>query len=113
MLKFPQLVCRILAVLAFAGLTANASETSAPPLFQRIVLLGASATAGFDVSEPFGGPKTPQYRFANYVEAALIGDHEPVATKATALLFLKVQETTEKIREFGIRLPRSCSPAGI
>ena len=28
------------------------------------------------------------YRFANYVEAALIGTHEPVATRASSLLFL-------------------------
>jgi hypothetical protein len=100
MLRFPHPVCRALASLAIvavlAGFPANAEETSAPALFQRIVLLGASATAGFDVSEPFGGPKTPQYRFANYVEAALIGAHEPVATQATALLFLKVQETMER-----------------
>src|SRR5688572_6814983 len=36
---------------------------SAPALFQRIVVLGASVSAGFVISEPLGGPQTPQYRF--------------------------------------------------
>jgi hypothetical protein len=64
----------------------------APPLFQRIAMLGASVTSGFEESEPLGGPKTPQYRFANYIEAAMIGTHEPVTTQATALLFLQAEE---------------------
>ena len=68
----------------------------APLLFQRIVTLGASATSGFEESEPFGGPKTPQYRFANYLEAALVGAHEPVTTQASALLFLQAEAVMEK-----------------
>ena len=71
-------------------------EASAPPLFQRIATLGASATSGFEESEPLGGPKTPQYRFANYLEAALIGAHEPVTTQANALLFLQAENVMEK-----------------
>lgn len=68
----------------------------APALFQRIVLLGASVTAGFEITEPLGGPKTPQYRFAHYIESALAGTHAPVETQASALLFLKADETMER-----------------
>ena len=68
----------------------------APPLYQRIVMLGASATSGFHESEPLGGPKTPQYHFANYIEAALIGTHELVTTQATSLLFLQPEDTMKK-----------------
>ena len=72
------------------------ADEPAPPLFQRIATLGASATSGFEESEPFGGPKTPQYRFANYLEAALVGAHEPVTTQASALLFLQAEAVMEK-----------------
>ena len=76
--------------------TAPAAAEVAPPLFQRIVLLGASVTAGFDASQPFGGPKTLQLRFANFVEAAVAGTHEPVATQANALLFMHTPEMMDK-----------------
>ena len=68
----------------------------APPLFQRIILLGASVTAGFDPAQPFGGPKTLQLRFANFIEAAVAGTHEPVGTQANALLFMHTPEMMEK-----------------
>jgi hypothetical protein len=71
-------------------------SSPAPSLFQRIVLFGASVTAGFDSSQPFGGPSIPQYRLANYLDAALLGTHEPIATHATPLLFLNVGPTMEK-----------------
>ena len=84
----------ILLLIAAASLAG--AQDSAPAIFQRIVMLGASATSGFDESEPLGGPKTPQYLFANYIEAALTGAHEPVATQASALLFLQTREIMEK-----------------
>lgn len=84
-----------LAVLFAAALFTSAQD-AAPAIFQRIVLLGASATSGFDESELLGGPKTLQYRLANYVEAALIGTHEPVATQASAFVFMQAAEIMEK-----------------
>jgi hypothetical protein len=68
---------------------------SAPVLFQRIVLLGASATAGFERSEPLGGPKSAQFRFADFVEAVCASPHEPVAMQATHLVFLNPEEVME------------------
>ena len=85
------LICALFAAASLAG-----AQDAAPALFQRIVLLGASATAGFDESELLGGPKTAQYRFANYVEAALTGPHEPVAVQASALLFFQPEAVMEK-----------------
>ena len=86
----------LLAVAFLAAPRFAIAQDPAPPLFQRIVLLGASATSGFEPSEPFGGPKTGQFLFAHYVEAALIGMHEPVATQASALLFLQAAEIMER-----------------
>src|SRR5438132_14425860 len=45
------------------------TKTVKPP-WGRIVMVGASATAGFTESEPLGGPTTPQYRLSRYVDAA-------------------------------------------
>lgn len=70
-----------------------APAVGAPALLERIVLLGASVTAGFDISEPFGGAKTFEYRLANYIEAALAHPHQPVTTQANAFFFLKPAET--------------------
>ncbi len=71
------------------------SSSPAPALFQRVVVLGASLTSGFNSAQPFGGPETRQYRFANYVEAALTGRHEPVASHASSFLFFSPRETME------------------
>ncbi len=93
-MRFRLPILRLIALLLAA--TSFVSAEDAPAIFQRIVMLGASATSGFDESEPLGGPKTPQYLFANYIEAALTGAHEPVATQASALLFLQTREIMEK-----------------
>ena len=70
----------------------TAPAIAAPELLQRIVLLGASVTAGFDIAEPFGGAKTLEYRLGNYIEAALNSPHEPVATHANTFFFTKPVE---------------------
>jgi hypothetical protein len=74
----------------------HAAAAPASPLFQRVVLLGASVTAGFDTTHPFGGPKTIQNRFSHFIESAIPGPHDPVATQANVLLFMKVREMMEK-----------------
>src|SRR4030095_1799219 len=95
-------------VSAFLVLAPARSEESGPAaigqpafvassaLFQRILLIGASVTAGFNSAEPFGGTRTPEYRFANYIEAALRSTHDPVRTAATTFLFLHAPESLEK-----------------
>src|SRR6185503_8007612 len=66
----------------------NESTTAKSP-WSRIVMVGASASAGFTESEPLGGPKTPQYRLSCYLEAALRVAHEPVQNLANAMFFIQ------------------------
>ena len=56
---------------------------------QRIVLIGASGTAGFTESEPLGGTNTDLLRLSRYLDAALVAPHEPVQSFAIALFFLR------------------------
>ena len=52
-------------------------------------MIGASASAGFTVTEPFGGSNTLQCRLNYYLDAAIIAPHEPVKNLAHALFFLQ------------------------
>jgi hypothetical protein len=52
-------------------------------------MIGASASAGFTESEPFGGPITPQLRLNRYIDAALLASHEPVRNLSSALFFMQ------------------------
>lgn len=61
------------------------TSTKAP-----LVVIGASASAGFLPSEPFGGPKTPQYRFARYLASALLNPNAPMKSLAATTFFLEV-----------------------
>lgn len=56
--------------------------------WQRVVVIGASASSGFVLSEPFGGTNTDQCRLSRYLDAALNAPHEPLKNYATAALFL-------------------------
>jgi hypothetical protein len=67
--------------------TANNSTTKTP--WSHIVMIGASASAGFTESEPFGGPITPQLRLNRYIDAALLVSHEPVRNLSSAMFFMQ------------------------
>lgn len=62
-----------------------------PSPWSRIVLIGASATAGFTASEPFGGTNTPKFALHRYVDAALTVAHEPAQNLGNAFFFLQPQ----------------------
>lgn len=67
-----------------------------PPLkspWERIVMVGASASAGFTESEPLGGSTTPRYRLSRYLDAALAVPHEPVRNLANALFYWDPEST--------------------
>ena len=70
---------------------AAASTVASSSLWQKIVLIGASATAGFTASEPFGGTNTPKYALSRYVDAALTVPHEPAQNLGNAFFFLQPQ----------------------
>jgi hypothetical protein len=89
----------LLLVLANVGVAAGPSVVGAdvpPPSlkdtgeqspWQRIVMIGASVTAGFTSTEPFGGANTPLYDLSRYVDAALRVTHEPVRNLGNAFFF--------------------------
>jgi hypothetical protein len=52
-------------------------------------VIGASASAGFTTSEPFGSTNMARYRLSRYLDAALLSPHEPVTNLASALFFLQ------------------------
>lgn len=56
--------------------------------WQRVVVIGASASAGFVLSEPFGGTQTARCRLNRYLDAAIATPHAPVKNIASALFFL-------------------------
>ncbi len=91
-------VCVILALLlAGPALAADQQQSSkssaANPTtktpWSRIVMIGASASAGFNESEPFGGPVTSQLRLNRYLDASILPSHEPVRNLSTALFFMQ------------------------
>ena len=79
-------VLRASAVVADEPVAAN---TVAQSPWQRIVMIGASATAGFTGSEPFGGTNTPKYALSRYVDAALTVSHDPVQNLGNAFFFFQ------------------------
>ena len=51
-------------------------------------MIGASASAGFVLSEPFGGTNTAKCKLSHYLDAAIITPHAPVKNLATSLMFM-------------------------
>jgi len=75
------------ATVRVAASASTNSNKSSP--WQRIVMIGASATAGFTASEPLGGTNTPKYALSRYVDAALKVAHEPVLNLGNAFFFFQ------------------------
>src|SRR6266436_6683392 len=74
------------ATNANKSLALSASEKGP---WSRIVMIGASASAGFYESEPFGGPTTSKLRLNRYLDAALQTSHEPVRNFSSAMFFMQ------------------------
>ena len=88
----------LLVIFASVGAAAGPASKASPPAaattpskspWQRIVMIGASVTAGFTASEPLGGPSTPFYDLSRYVEVALTTPHEPVQNLGNAFFFFQ------------------------
>jgi hypothetical protein len=73
---------------ATTGPASSRATTTNDP-WSRVVMVGASVSAGFTESEPLGGPTTSQHRLSRYVDAALLVPHEPVQNLATSLFFVQ------------------------
>lgn len=87
------LLSLLLATLAGSAWAADTAPRTAKPPWGRIVMVGASATAGFTASEMLGGTNTPFYRLSRYIDAAIIAPHEPVENLAHRMFFLQPETT--------------------
>ena len=79
--RFAKWLCVFIAALQ---LTASAADS----VWSRVVVIGASASAGFVLTEPFGGTNTAQCKLHRHIDAAITTPHAPVKSFATALFFL-------------------------
>ncbi|MBW8863953.1 MAG: hypothetical protein JF609_03335 [Verrucomicrobia bacterium] len=61
---------------------------AADSVWQRVVVIGASASGGFVLSEPFGGTETTRCKLHYYLDAAIITPHAPLKNFGTAMFFL-------------------------
>ena len=90
------LVLSFVLLLFSQTLRAQDAAIPAPPLFQHVMLIGASVSAGFCTDEFLGGRRTPEFRLANYLDEALPGDCQPVVSRASKTLFLSARGSLEK-----------------
>ena len=69
------------------GETVVSAKATAP--FQRVVVIGASASAGFTMSEPLGGTNTLKLRLDRYLDAAIRSPHDPIQNFASTMFFMQ------------------------
>jgi len=83
-------ICRFVSARIFVLLVAafQLAAVAAESPWQRVVVIGASASAGFVLSEPFGGTNTDRCRLNRYLDAAITVPHSPVESLASPLLFM-------------------------
>lgn len=94
--RIPQAAVGLAALLTLGTSLAHAADSP----WARVVVIGASVSAGFTESEPLGGPQTPNLRLSRYVNAAIAVPHEPVRSFATTLFFLQPEaEARHEIAE--------------
>ena len=78
--------CFRFVFLLVALFAANLRAADSP--WSRVVVIGASASGGFVLTEPFGGPTTEQCKPHHYLDAAITAPHAPVKNFGSALFFL-------------------------
>ncbi|HEY5346505.1 MAG TPA: hypothetical protein VIK62_09205 [Verrucomicrobiae bacterium] len=83
-LKFFYCVTTLWLGVFIAGLQVRAAESP----WARVVMIGASASAGFVLDEPLGGAETTRCKLNYYLDAAITKPHAPVKNFGSALMFL-------------------------
>jgi hypothetical protein len=68
----------------YPGANARAGESP----WNRVVVIGASASAGFVITEPLGGPVTTDCKLRYYLDAAIATPHPRLRDFSTALMFM-------------------------
>ena len=82
------------------------SAVAAESPWERVVIIGASASSGFVLSEPFGGTNTDKCRLSHYLDAAITAPHQPLKNLASPLLFLSPEAiATQEIEACTHRQP--------
>jgi len=79
----------LLLVVSLTSSWGGEAPPAANPLWRKMVMIGASVSAGFTVNEPLGGTNTIQLRLSRHVDAALVATHPPVLNLASAFFFLQ------------------------
>jgi hypothetical protein len=77
-----------LFVLFLAAACAGPGRAAEKAPWERMVIIGASVSRGFTLSEPFGGPQTAQYALNRYLDAVVVAPHEPARNLANTMFFM-------------------------
>lgn len=77
-------------------LSTYASENASSSPWNNVVVIGASASAGFVLSEPFGGTNTTNCKLRFYLDAAIAAPHPPLKDFSTALLFMNPVDLSQQ-----------------
>jgi hypothetical protein len=78
----------LLTLLAVCGLSCRAGtpRSTAQPVWNRVVVVGASASAGFTEATPLG---SSSLKIHHYLDAALVAPHEPMTNLANVTFFMQ------------------------
>jgi hypothetical protein len=90
-------------LVGWAVLSVEIGRADATLPWERVVVIGASASAGFMITEPFGGTNTLKCRLQYYLDAAFLVPHEPVRNLATAMFFLNPEGLGEQQVEAAVK----------
>src|SRR5271168_1114294 len=82
--------------LAVIQIPALADEPTGESPWSRIVVIGASASAGFVLAEPLGGTNTTNCKLRFYLDAAIDTPHPPIRDFSTALMFLNPEAFSQQ-----------------
>ena len=89
-------------LVALTGFHLRAAESP----WSRVVIIGASASAGFVLPEPLGGEETTRCKLNYYLDAAITAPHPPVKNLASALMFMN----PEALAPLQIEAATNCRP---
>jgi hypothetical protein len=78
--RFKNWLCLFIALFQLTAFAASP--------WSRVVVIGASASGGFVMSEPFGGTNTDRCKLHRYLDAAITAKHAPVKNFGSSLFFL-------------------------
>ena len=88
----PRFFLRILVLLALTLHVSAQADDDARPVWEKVVVFGASASAGFTIEAPFGGAKALQHSLSRHLGAAIIPKHDEPVNFGSNFLFMNVEQ---------------------